>query len=44
VQLGALTAFSAGKVNVISVFIFFAFTTNLAGHYAILVQEISSVN
>ncbi len=43
-QLGALTAFSAGMVNVISVFIFFAFTSNVTGHYAILAQEISSGN
>ncbi|RAI89311.1 YoaK family protein [Algoriphagus yeomjeoni] len=44
IQLGALTAFSAGMVNVISVIIFFAFTSNVTGHYAILAQEISHGN
>ncbi|WP_192085779.1 YoaK family protein [Algoriphagus sp. Y33] len=44
VQLGSLTAFSAGMVNVISVIIFFAFTSNVTGHYAILAQEISHGN
>ena len=43
-QLGALTAYSAGMVNVISVIIFFAFTSNVTGHYAILAQEISHGN
>ncbi len=44
IQLGSLTAFSAGMVNVISVIIFFAFTSNVTGHYAILAQEISLGN
>lgn len=44
IQLGSLTAFSAGMVNVISVIIFFAFTSNVTGHYAILAQEISYGN
>ncbi|WP_057938719.1 YoaK family protein [Algoriphagus resistens] len=44
IQLGSLTAFSAGMVNVISVIIFFAFTSNVTGHYAILAQEISNGN
>ncbi|MCE7053347.1 DUF1275 domain-containing protein [Algoriphagus sp. AGSA1] len=44
IQLGSLTAFSAGMVNVISVIIFFAFTSNVTGHYAILAQEISFGN
>lgn len=43
-QLGALTAFSAGMVNVISVIIFFAFTSNVTGHFAILAQEVSKGN
>lgn len=43
-QLGSLTAFSAGMVNVISVIIFFAFTSNVTGHYAILAQEIAYGN
>lgn len=41
IQLGSLTAFSAGMVNVISVTIFFAFTSNVTGHFAILAEEIS---
>jgi uncharacterized membrane protein YoaK (UPF0700 family) len=41
IKLGALTAFSAGMVNVISVIVFFAFTSNVTGHYAILAQEIA---
>lgn len=44
IQLGSLTAFSAGMVNVTSVFIFFAFTSNVTGHYAILAQEIAKGN
>lgn len=44
IQLGALTAFSAGMVNVISVIIFFAFTSNITGHFAILAEEISKGN
>jgi uncharacterized membrane protein YoaK (UPF0700 family) len=44
IQLGVLTAFSAGMVNVISVIIFFAFTSNITGHFAILAEEISKGN
>lgn len=44
IQLGALTAFSAGMVNVTSVIIFFAFTSNVTGHYAILAEEIAKGN
>lgn len=44
IQLGSLTAFSAGMVNVISVIIFFAFTSNVTGHYAILAEEIAKGN
>ncbi|NIJ44799.1 uncharacterized membrane protein YoaK (UPF0700 family) [Wenyingzhuangia heitensis] len=43
-QLGALTAFSAGMVNVVSVIIFFAFTSNVTGHYAILAEEMAKGN
>lgn len=43
-RLGSLTAFSAGMVNVTSIFIFFAFTSNVTGHYAILAQEIAKGN
>lgn len=41
-KLGAITAVSAGMVNVSSVSMFFAFTSNITGHYAILADEISS--
>lgn len=44
IKLGTLTAFSAGMVNVTSVIIFFAFTSNVTGHYAILAQEIAKGN
>lgn len=44
IQLGGLTAFSAGMVNVTSVIIFFAFTSNVTGHYAILAEEIAKGN
>tara|TARA_R110002051_G_scaffold1700_3_gene9624 strand:+ start:12995 stop:13735 length:741 start_codon:yes stop_codon:yes gene_type:complete len=43
-KLGGLTAFSAGMVNVASVIIFFAFTSNVTGHYAILAEEIAKQN
>lgn len=44
IGLGVLTAFSAGMVNVISVIVFFSFTSNVTGHYAILAQEIAKGN
>lgn len=40
IKLGVLTAFTAGMVNIASLMIFFAFTSNVTGHYAILAQEI----
>ena len=43
-KLGSFTAFSAGMVNVVSVIIFFSFTSNVTGHYAILAQEIARNN
>lgn len=43
-KIGGLTAFSAGMVNVISVIVFFAFTSNITGHYAIFAQEIAKGN
>lgn len=43
-KLGSLTAIAAGMVNVTSVIIFFSFTSNVTGHYAILAQEISKGN
>lgn len=44
IRLGSLTAFSAGMVNVASVTIFYAFTSNVTGHYAILAEEIAKAN
>lgn len=44
IKLGGLTAFSAGMVNVLSLIIFFAFTSNVTGHFAIFAQEIASGN
>jgi len=44
IMLGTLSAFSAGMVNVASVLIFFAFTSNVTGHYAILAAEIVKGN
>ena len=44
IKLGSLTALAAGMVNVTSVIIFFAFTSNVTGHYAILAQEIAKGN
>ncbi|MFD2968311.1 YoaK family protein [Sphingobacterium bambusae] len=44
VKLGALTAFSAGMVNVASVTVFFAFTSNITGYYAVFAQELSKGN
>ncbi len=41
IRLGVLTAFSAGMVNVATLIIFFAFASNVTGHYAILAEEIS---
>jgi uncharacterized membrane protein YoaK (UPF0700 family) len=43
-KLGGLTAFSAGMVNVISLIVFFAFTSNVTGHFAIFAQEIAKGN
>ncbi len=41
IRLGVLTAFSAGMVNVASLIIFFAFSSNVTGHFAILAEEIA---
>lgn len=43
-KLGALTAFTAGMVNIASLLLFFAFTSNITGHYAILGAEIVKGN
>lgn len=44
INLGVLTAFSAGMVNVASVTVFFAFTSNVTGYYAVFAQELSKGN
>lgn len=43
-KLGILTAFVAGMVNVSSLIIFFSFTSNVTGYYAILASEIVKGN
>ncbi len=43
-KLGLVTGFSAGMVNVASVIVFFSFTSNITGHFAILAEEISKGN
>lgn len=40
-RLGIMTAFSSGMINVASLILFFAFTSNVTGHYAILAEEIA---
>lgn len=40
-RLGIFTALVAGMVNVASLVLFYSFTSNLTGHYAILAQEIA---
>jgi uncharacterized membrane protein YoaK (UPF0700 family) len=40
IKLGVLTACSAGMVNVASLLIFFGFSSNVTGHFAILASEI----
>lgn len=44
IKLGALTAVSAGMVNVVSVIVFFSYTSNITGHYAVFAQEIARGN
>lgn len=44
IRLGALTAFVAGMVNVASLLVFFAFTSNVTGHYAIVAAEVAKGN
>lgn len=40
-RLGSLTAFSAGMTNIASLLIFFSFSSNVTGYYAILAAEIA---
>jgi uncharacterized membrane protein YoaK (UPF0700 family) len=44
IQLGALTAFSAGMANIASLLIFFAFSSNITGYYAVLAAELMKGN
>ncbi len=44
IKLGALTAFAAGMVNVISLLLFLSFSSNVTGYYAILAAEIVKGN
>ncbi|HMO60609.1 MAG TPA: YoaK family protein [Ferruginibacter sp.] len=44
IRLGVLTAFSAGMVNIASLLIFFTFTSNITGHFAVLAAEIVKGN
>lgn len=43
-KLGVLTALVAGMINVSSLIIFFSFTSNVTGYYAILASEIVKGN
>ncbi len=44
IKLGTLAAFVAGMVNVSSFIIFYSFTSNVTGHYAILASELVKGN
>lgn len=44
IKLGVLTAFVAGMVNVTSLIIFFSFSSNVTGYYAILASELVKGN
>lgn len=44
IKLGTLSAFSAGMVNIGSLLLFFSFSSNITGHYAILAAEIVKGN
>ena len=44
IKLGTLTAFTAGMVNIGSLLLFFSFSSNVTGHYAILASEIVKGN
>lgn len=41
INLGSIAAFAAGMVNVSAFILFFAFTSNITGYYAILADEIA---
>lgn len=44
IRLGALTAMVAGIVNVASFLLFFSFSSNVTGYYAIMITELVSGN
>ncbi len=44
IRLGVLTAFSAGMVNIASLLLFFSFSSNITGHFAILASELVKGN
>lgn len=44
IKLGGLTAFASGMVNVASFMIFFSFSSNVTGYYAILAAELVKGN
>lgn len=44
IKLGTMTGFVAGMVNVASLVMFFAFTSNVTGHYAIFAAEVAKGN
>ncbi|MDA3613703.1 YoaK family protein [Polluticaenibacter yanchengensis] len=44
IKLGALTAMVAGLVNVASFLLFFSFTSNVTGYYAIMISELTKAN
>jgi uncharacterized membrane protein YoaK (UPF0700 family) len=44
IKLGTMTGFVAGMVNVASLLMFFAFTSNVTGHYAIFAAEVAKGN
>jgi uncharacterized membrane protein YoaK (UPF0700 family) len=44
IKLGTMMAFVAGAVNVTSLLLFFAFTSNVTGHYAIIAAEVAKGN
>jgi uncharacterized membrane protein YoaK (UPF0700 family) len=44
IRLGVMTAFSAGMVNIASLLLFFSFSSNITGHFAILASELVKGN
>ncbi|MFA6151787.1 MAG: YoaK family protein [Chitinophagaceae bacterium] len=44
IKFGMMSAFTAGMVNVSSLVLFFSFTSNITGHFAILANELANGN